>query len=245
MLTGYISGGTGTSGTILKTVNGGGSWIELPGTGANWLFGVYFTDLMTGWAGGINGALIRTTDGGATWVTQASGTANRIVALSFANSNTGWAVGYAGTIINTTNGGANWNLQVSNTTEKLWSVDFINETTGWAAGWVGVIVHTTNGGITAINPITNEIPSEYNLDQNYPNPFNPMTNVKFQMPNSAFVGLRIYDILGRLVATLVNEYLKAGFYNVSWNASNYPSGVYYYKLTAGNYTETKKMILIK
>jgi photosystem II stability/assembly factor-like uncharacterized protein len=251
-LVGYISGGTGTAGTVLKTANGGENWIELGGTGSNWLFGVYFTNIQTGWAGGINGAMLFTSNGGINWITQTSGTTNRIVALSFANSNTGWAVGYSGTVIYTTNGGTNWASQVSPTTQNLWAVNFIDENTGWAAGWTGTIIHTTTGGITAINPISNEIPSSFKLYQNYPNPFNPVTKIKFDLPllpspqgEGSGVRVIIYNTLGKEIAVLINENLNPGTYEIVWNASNYPSGVYYYKLTAGDYAETKKIILIK
>jgi hypothetical protein len=83
-------------------------------------------------------------------------------------------------------------------------------------------------------------PVEFKLNQNYPNPFNPITNVKFQIPNEAFVKLIVSDVLGREVATLVNEQLNAGIYKVDWDGTNYPSGVYFYKLAAGDYSETKK-----
>jgi hypothetical protein len=97
-----------------------------------------------------------------------------------------------------------------------------------------------------INPLSNEIPSRYRLEQNYPNPFNPATNVKFQIPNEAFVKLTVFDALGRAAAVLVNEQLNPGSYNYEWNASDLPSGVYFYSLIADNITiDTKKMILIK
>jgi hypothetical protein len=96
-----------------------------------------------------------------------------------------------------------------------------------------------------IKIISSEIPKEFSLSQNYPNPFNPATNIKFQIPKSEFVNMVEYDILGRELATLVNEELKPGTYEASWDASNYPSGAYFYKLTTADYTETKKMMLIK
>jgi photosystem II stability/assembly factor-like uncharacterized protein len=251
MLTGYISGGTGTAGTVLKTIDGGNNWTVLSGTGNNWLFGIYFTDLQTGWTGGINGALLKTTDGGSNWAAQTSGTTNRIVAISFVNSNTGWTAGYAGTILSTINGGQNWTAQVSNTTENLWGVDFINANTGWAAGWFGTIVHTTNGGLTAITQLGNEVPEEFSLSQNYPNPFNPITNIKFNIPLLRGVSagrgvlLVIYDALGKEIKQLVNEELSPGIYEVSWDASNYPSGVYFYKLSSSEVSFIRKMVLIK
>ncbi len=96
-----------------------------------------------------------------------------------------------------------------------------------------------------IQQISSEVPKRFSLSQNYPNPFNPVTNVKFQMPKSGFVKLVVFDALGRELETLVNQQLTAGTYNADWNAANYTSGVYFYKLTSEGFTETKRMILIK
>ncbi len=102
----------------------------------------------------------------------------------------------------------------------------------------------TGNPIGIIN-INTEIPNQFSLSQNYPNPFNPMTVISFQLAVNSFASLKVYDLLGREVATLVNEELKPGTYEVDWSADKFASGVYYYKLTAGDYTETKKMVLIK
>jgi flagellar hook assembly protein FlgD len=86
------------------------------------------------------------------------------------------------------------------------------------------------------------------LSQNYPNPFNPVTRIDFVIPfveTRLMASLRIYDILGREVTTLVNGQLKPGTYEIEWDATNYPSGVYYYTLTTGDYKETRKMILLR
>ena len=96
-----------------------------------------------------------------------------------------------------------------------------------------------------IQPISNEIPKQFSLSQNYPNPFNPTTNFEFSIPQTEFVNLTIYDAMGRVVETLHNGELKPGTYEAEWNASNFPSGVYFYKLSANSFIETKKMILIK
>ena len=89
------------------------------------------------------------------------------------------------------------------------------------------------------------IPDKFTLSQNYPNPFNPSTTIRFQIPNSSFVNLKVYDILGNEVATLVNEEKSSGSYEANWNASNLSSGVYFCKLQAGSFVETRKMILLK
>lgn len=96
-----------------------------------------------------------------------------------------------------------------------------------------------------IQQIGNEIPLRFNLYQNYPNPFNPSAVIKFDISKSADVKLVIYDIMGREVATLVNEQLKAGTYKAEWNASSFASGAYFYRIAAGDYSQTKKMILVK
>jgi hypothetical protein len=101
------------------------------------------------------------------------------------------------------------------------------------------------GIITGVSGNTNTIPVSYRLYQNYPNPFNPETQILFDLPAANNVKLVVYDILGREAATLVDEFRKAGKHSVSFNASNLASGVYLYKLYAGDYTETKKMMLIK
>jgi uncharacterized delta-60 repeat protein len=100
-------------------------------------------------------------------------------------------------------------------------------------------------GTIGINPVSNEIPNGYSLSQNYPNPFNPVTNIEFAISNSAFVKLVVYNSLGKEVETLVSEDLTPGIYKADWNASEYPSGVYFYKISAGSFTETKRMILVK
>ncbi|MCX7833363.1 MAG: T9SS type A sorting domain-containing protein, partial [Ignavibacteria bacterium] len=99
--------------------------------------------------------------------------------------------------------------------------------------------------IIGIKNISTEIPSRFELYQNYPNPFNPTTKIKFDLPKSDFITLKIYDALGREVETLVNKTLPSGSYEVEWNASKYSSGVYFYRLQADEFMDTKRMLLIK
>jgi hypothetical protein len=101
------------------------------------------------------------------------------------------------------------------------------------------------GNVIGIINISSEIPKSFSLMQNYPNPFNPSTNIKFQLPNEAFVKLITLDILGSEIATLVNEQLNPGTYEVNWNASHHPTGVYFYRLSSGDFSQTSKMIMIK
>jgi hypothetical protein len=99
--------------------------------------------------------------------------------------------------------------------------------------------------LTGIKNEVSQIPSRFLLNQNYPNPFNPSTTISYSIPKSSFVTLEIFDILGRNIKTIVNEYKPAGNYSVHFNASKLTSGIYFYRLKAENFTETKKLLLLK
>ncbi len=101
--------------------------------------------------------------------------------------------------------------------------------------------------IEAVTNIEDEFtaPENFYLSQNYPNPFNPATNIEFRIVEGGFVSLKIYDVLGNEIATLINESKPAGTYEVNWNADKFSSGVYFYKVSVGEIVETKKMLLVK
>lgn len=107
----------------------------------------------------------------------------------------------------------------------------------WCTYACGTTVGISNNGGTT--------PFEYALSQNYPNPFNPVTNIKFSIPRSSFVKLVVYDVMGREVSTVINQDMNSGNYNVDFDAAHLSSGVYFYKLVADGFTETKKMLLVK
>jgi hypothetical protein len=122
---------------------------------------------------------------------------------------------------------------------------------------VGTLIGNTGykgfGGLAIYNGSSTDIevdnfsplPEKYLLEQNYPNPFNPTTIIKYQIPENSFVTLKIYDLLGKEVATLVNKEQTKGFYSTEFNAEKLSSGVYFYRLHAGSFVETRKMILLK
>ena len=147
----------------------------------------------------------------------------------------------------TTNGGNNWGTQnlISFYTSKMFFLDSLN---GWIETTSSTISHTTNGGgtITSIISGSTETQKDYRLYQNYPNPFNPITNVKFSILNAGNVKLVVYDVQGREVQTLVNETLKPGTYETTFDGSALNSGIYFYQLIAdGIAVQTRKMILLK
>lgn len=120
---------------------------------------------------------------------------------------------------------------------SLWEYNQITHDYVWneyAAAWQ----------ITDVSDKPNSL-LKYNLSQNYPNPFNPVTNIRFTIAHSGFVSLKVYNLLGQQVTTIVNGQLRSGVYTKQWNGSDFSSGVYFYSLKTGNFTETKKFILMK
>jgi hypothetical protein len=104
-----------------------------------------------------------------------------------------------------------------------------------------------SGGVDNITStdLSEVIPTEFLLHQNYPNPFNPSTKIEFKIPEAGLVNLKVYDILGSEVSTLVNEVKLVGSYEVEFDASTLASGIYFYRIQSGNFIETKKMVLLK
>lgn len=125
----------------------------------------------------------------------------------------------------------------------LWSATAYNGIDSSTSNSLIVILNGRN--TVGVTQISSEIPAEFNLFNNYPNPFNPVTNIKFDIPKSSFVKLHIYDSKGAVVSELVNTNLQAGSYNYSFDAVKLSSGVYFYRVEAGSFTETKRMILLK
>ena len=262
---GYCAGvNTIFSPLFAKTSDGGANWVYssfLLNSNEGTLRGIHFFDTQNGiavsnlWNG--QGGVSRTTNGGVNWTTQIFSLG--LYGVDFPSLTIGYTVGLNGLIMKSTDSGLSWVQQTSGTSVFLSSVDFVDSLTGYACGDAGAMLKTTNGGITSVSGSQNQTPGEFSLYQNYPNPFNPTTKIKFDVPSdSRFRGndnvtLMIFDILGREIAVLVNEQLSPGTYEVEWDGSNCTSGVYFYKLvvsgaeplTAGNYSETRKMILLK
>ena len=99
--------------------------------------------------------------------------------------------------------------------------------------------------ITSVNQMSSHLPVGFELYQNYPNPFNPTTTIMFSIPSKLFVSLKVFDIIGREVAIIVSEELSSGSYSRSWYAANVSSGIYFYRLQAGSFNETKKLLLVR
>jgi N-acetylneuraminic acid mutarotase len=114
-----------------------------------------------------------------------------------------------------------------------------------AGGIASTFIARWNSGTSRVEQLSSTAPKTFLLEQNYPNPFNPSTTIRYQLPVASEVKLEVYDVLGKKIATLVNERQSAGSYQVVWNASGLSSGTYFYRLQAGTFVETKKMIMVK
>jgi hypothetical protein len=165
-------------------------------------------------------------------------------------SGNAWTVGNNGLILYSTDWGHTWEPQESGVTQPLWEVYFINDHEGWIVGglYSGLILHTKNGGgtTTGVREHRNEDPGSFSLGQNYPNPFSSSTQFSYTLRRSGHVGLHIYDLSGRKILTLVNEYKTAGAYTVDWDAGTFGNGLYFYKLQVDDEPgELKKMVLAR
>lgn len=246
-MTGIVPGCT----KLAKTTNGGQSWtpilMGLSGCGMS----LHFINQNTGYLAGQYGAIYKTTNGGIGWQGSTPFPLDGYLwnIDFFGESGVGYTVEVGngrGRIFKTVNHGNNWQE-----TTMLNDTTFVPD--------MFAVTHTSDGHFYAtgrrvvlktINPVsvqssTTEIPERYSLAQNYPNPFNPETTIEFSIPKKSFVALTVYDMTGRKIRTLVNDTYFEGSYEINFDATSLASGTYFYRLEAGNYTETKKMIIRK
>jgi photosystem II stability/assembly factor-like uncharacterized protein len=256
---GYGWNGTVNGGIIMRTTNGGANW-NAQTSGTTWsLRGIAFIDSNTAIAvggGGYGGnhqtnIILRTTNGGTTWILQfnlydvALGIFEDV---SFCDTKNGATVNERspGGIWRTTDGGITWESQSPPwpPNYQFLSISFSDANNGIAVGGGGTIFRTTNGGVTFIKNDNNAI-QEFTLSQNYPNPFNPSTIISYTLPSASKIKLILYNTLGQTIKVLENGFKNAGSYSVNFNADDLPSGIYFYKLEAGQFSQVKKMILMK
>lgn len=238
---------------ISHTTDGGANWsVQYTDNTKGKLSNLQFTDLNNGWAVGDSAKILKTTNGGNNWIPITNtGNNAKNEAVFFINANVGWIgsrqfsnQGQA-VILHTTDGGGSWSIQNTPSQYKIFSIYFADVNNGWFTADFGVIGHTANGGATEVEAGNNIIPTRFSLSQNYPNPFNPTTTIDFSIPKACLVTLKIYDMLGREIKTLVDENKVAGSYNVKFDALLLTSGIYFYQLQADNFIQTKKIVFIK
>ena len=265
--TGFVLCGGSSSQGILLTSDGGGNWSFTPMNNMNHVRSIQMLPSGVGFMAGDSSLFYRTTDFGFNWTPLSQGFVAYFNQIQFVDNSTGWAIcqqvspPYDTRLYYTPNGGTNFMQLLSLDTFKCNSFSFIDANTGYVCGDSGVVLKTTNGGLTFVNTTSSNIPDKFSLSQNYPNPFNPNTKIKFSIAPplnlpltggdvtalAVAVGVKliIYDVLGREIATLVNQQMQPGSYLVEWDASAYASGIYFYKLAASDFIQTKKMVLLK
>ncbi len=245
---GTILAGTFNAG-INRSTDGGSNWSN-SGTA---LFGTVTIGRLVQLANGniyvhTLGGIFRSTNDGDTWAA-VTGTPVGVQYRTLAGAGNVLLLGTPSGLYKTTNEGGNWTTHSEGLLNTILDhLAFAPDGRLYGAGGAG-IYRTVNPIVTSVQPISNNLPGEFRLEQNYPNPFNPTTRIKFYLPLSVgtahVTSLRVYDLLGREVATLVNEAKAQGAYEVTWNVEGMASGVYFYRLTLGSFAETRKLVLLQ
>ncbi len=236
--TGWICGGY-LPGKIFKTTDGGQSWIEKLSMEFRNFNELKFYNDNTGYVFGSD--TYRTSDGGETWSLINETAVTKVFHI---NGGTFYAI-RTGSVLKTTDTCRSWEFQQLNTNASLFGIFFTDENHGWIGG-NGVLMATTNGGLTSVKNNLLKIPESITLSQNYPNPFNPSTKINYKLQITSYVQLKVFDITGRFITSLVDAKQSAGSYEVEFNAADLPSGVYFYSLNVeGRQLDVKRMALVK
>jgi len=252
---GYACGGyLDLAGVIWRTTNYGESW-SATGVSPDQIFDLYIIDSLNAIAlsgdpeGFFGTGNINTTDAGTSWTYEEMSLSGLSFAIDFRTESEAWsASGYKFLI--TSDSGVTWENKETPDSAIIFDLVFTDSLTGYAVGEMGAILKYKKESEAPID----SIPNEFRLFQNYPNPFNPSTIIKFTIPQNERremqdVRLKVYDVLGNKVATLVNEEMLAGTYEVEFNPAfsiqNPVSGIYFYQLRADSFIKTKKMLYLK
>ncbi len=249
-LIGYAAGGfRDLAGSMWRTTNGGLNWLATV-VGPEPLNDLYiFNSSKVIAAGGdfeFGSSTVKTNDGGANWFYTTLGVFGVANSIDFRTQYEGWiSLGSAQKFVYTLDSGNTWTNIFAPDSASIYDIQFIDSLHGWAAGYNGVILKY-NIGTVNINNINDIIsPNTFSLYQNYPNPFNPNTSIIYELKSKSNVSVKVYDIDGREIVTLADGLQSPGKYSLTFNGENLPSGVYFYELHAQNFSETKKMLLLK
>ena len=252
----YSSGGPQK---LYKTTNSGKDWEVLNDTIQCFVLKAYDENIFLGEYPG--GNVYRTLDGGQNWESYSSDTLDWGLDIEFTPGNPAnvWYSAGGDFLFFSSDTGRIWAKESDGQYGLIYDIVFTDENSGWLLSGSGGMSHphiyrTTNGGqggiVLGVENDKESVPNNFRLEQNYPNPFNPTTKIKYTIPSvgtqhAVSIQLMVYDVLGREIATLVNEGKSPGSYEVEFTATGLPSGIYFYRLKAGSYIETKKMILLK
>ncbi len=233
--------------TIHYSSNMGVNWSSQPITLSE-LTAIQFNNATDGLAGGssTSAGMLKTTNSGTNWTAITSPFATGSISSIVGTGTEYWASLQGTTIQYSSNFGVNWSLSYTSPGGSYYHMSRTRTgSTIWAIRSNGGISRYGLPIVSGITPIVTITPSDYRLEQNYPNPFNPATKITFALPKSGLTTLKIYDITGKVIETLVNSSMNAGTYSYEFNGANLSSGVYFYKLEANGFSAVKKMMLIK
>lgn len=239
-----IYAGTFSGGIFLST-NKGESWSAKNNGLTNQFVYSLASSGTNLFAGTWDGGVFKSSNSGENWSAINSGLTNRyIMALSVSGINL-FAATLNGIFLST-NIGTNWipKNQGINPMQGFYCFA-IKDNFIFSGAQYGYVWKRSLSEIITIRNIGTEVPSSFSLSQNYPNPFNSSTLIKFAVPKSSFISIKVFDLLGKEISVLVNESLNPGIYTVDWNAGEFSSGVYFFRLQLDNFVETRKMLLNK
>lgn len=232
-----------TANSVFKSRDNGTIWYEIFNSAKGWIVTTVFLSEKYLFAGTYNDGLFRSTDGGATWERTASiPSGDPIIGMARDKNGALIAAGMID-IYKSWDQGTTW-ISIGKGLPLGTKKNICITTKGElfiGTEWNGIYV---SRAIVATVPVSNPV-SHFSLAQNYPNPFNPSTTISFSIPSKSQVSLKIYDVMGREVAVLFSETLAQGNYSRQWNASGMASGMYFYRLQAGGFLETKHLMLVK
>lgn len=248
--TGFACGGfRDIAGAMWTTTNGGFNWrgtVIAPEP----FMDLYLFDQMNVIAVGgdfeFGASFVNSTNQGSTWHYDTLGTYGVATAVDFRTAAEGWiTIGTAQKFLYTTDRAKTWNSLNTPDNLAVFDIQFTDSLHGWAVGYNGALLKY-NPLISGISNVNNFIPAGISISQNYPNPFNPVTHIKYETGITGHISLKVFDVLGNEVITLVNGNQSPGKYSVSFDGSNLPSGVYFFRIsTDGIFADGKSMLLLK
>lgn len=191
-------------------------------------------------------SIASTTNMGNTWYYDTLGVFGLATGIDHRTPSEIWmATSYAEKFIFSSDTGKSWSPLETPGNTAVFSIDFADSNIGFACGVNGSILKYDKTSSFVVNSSVEISNSDFELFQNYPNPFNPITVIRYSLYENQFISLKIYDVLGNEVASLISEKQNAGTHNVIFDGTNYPSGIYFYQITSGGYSAVKRMLLIK
>ena len=236
--------------TIYKTTNGGVHWEVINDTIACYVLKAYDENLLLV---EYNNIMYRTLDGGQTWESSQYDFLDWALDIEFIPGNPSEVWCGSDTVGYSSDTGVTWTNEFHFQNEILYEIVFTDQNNGWimagGGGSLYNIYRTTNGGhggIVSVDENDQGISlTGFKLEHNYPNPFNPATTIRYEIPERSLVTIKVYDVLGNEISTLVSKELSPGEYEVEFNGTELTSGIYFYQLKVAGFIETKKMILLR